>query len=1165
MSDDNTFIKKYCDLFVGRSDVYAIQQPNGSYDSVKLQLEPNDFFGGNTIGLYQLDTDNNVKWAVLDIDIEKKIAKDDPNFDFTKWEQLLQQQVTEASNRLKAQNIPHYVEFSGFRGYHLWVFFDEPTPASVAKDWMHHLFDDMPKVSPHFAWEIFPKQDKLQDNYGSLVKAPLHTHLKSGKATFFVDESFNPINGLPDIKTCKLDPVAVKAATEKTKHAPKSFSATKTKTGVSTPYPVPDNIAKLLANCAQLRDIVEKAEKTNHLDHDERIVLANLGRFFGKPGLDWIHTVLSHCRDYEQNTTAYHVSTLTGNPVHCSTVEKATKNKLCVGCRIKGNTPLYFGYTRISQHYHASNNLIKSLPSVIEKLGLKYNDKANKYVIGFNGHNYSINKQNGLWLIKFNIIDFIRFVRPEDWEVFLNENFPTVNANRFGVEFTEKSILEVFPFRGNIHTFKNYLSERDSEIETILTDDDNYNLIAFTGGGKTYALIKKIQDKQIKAIFLTPYESTAKQLESVYKTKSVYGTVSVDTVKDYVRNSDLICSTYDGLRKILETQIVPEDYVLLIDEAHNLITHSGFRYRALQIIFSNLDNFKKVINITGTPEGVLNNDYKNVKFVKQNQQSHISNYEIIESEEKSITTCVDHIINNPIQKGRVVIFKNSIKGLEVLRDALIERGVSTRKIKILHANEKESKLFESITDNETIPSGIQYVLTTSVISDGVNIVNHDIEAVYLLDVANLILLRQFVARFRKGIKNIYDIIPKAQKPEPKKWFDFPVELKRITALHEQIAEAKTKFLAECGLINSAADTNLLKNAIGDANKELGFFSMNESSDEVLVNYPALTLDLLDTFFSTGFLDVAKRKEYLDSFLNIATTTSQTQKTQTDVTTSRDRVKKRAEKNRKALIKLMNGGPKEVITTYLQKINPSLYHQIKNTVGDIFDPSVTTQQYYDKNKKLLKLKDSQKLIEHYLQFDKFDFPHDFIMELLAKPDNQIADFYLDYYSVLTLEMIEKHSTILKYNKKSLQVFNYAVMKFLYDYFKTTPEFDYDKLSQSLNSYLLSEKISGRKIDRTKLQDIVNRMVVKTRTKKRQGAKVKSVGWKFDRFKNIKDIVDPRREQVIRDSFSKYLSKKADFMKAALFINSLKTSSSSDSAAWKAVDELRKMCADLGSKE
>jgi hypothetical protein len=188
-----------------------------------------------------------------------------------------------------------------------------------------------------------------------------------------------------------------------------------------------------------------------------------------------------------------------------------------------------------------------------------------------------------------------------------------------------------------------------------------------------------------------------------------------------------------------------------------------------------------------------------------------------------------------------------------------------------------------------------------------------------------------------------------------------------------------------------------------------------------------------------------------------------------------------------------------------------------------------------------------------------------MELLAKPDNQIADFYLDYYSVLTLEMIEKHSTILKYNKKSLQVFNYAVMKFLYDYFKTTPEFDYDKLSQSLNSYLLSEKISGRKIDRTKLQDIVNRMVVKTRTKKRQGAKVKSVGWKFDRFKNIKDIVDPRREQVIRDSFSKYLSKKADFMKAALFINSLKTSSSSDSAAWKAVDELRKMCADLGSKE
>lgn len=82
MSDDKSFLQKYWNLFVGRSDAYAIQQPDGSSASMKLQLKAGDFFVGNNIRLYQLYTDNNVKCTVLDIDIEKKVAKDDPIFDF---------------------------------------------------------------------------------------------------------------------------------------------------------------------------------------------------------------------------------------------------------------------------------------------------------------------------------------------------------------------------------------------------------------------------------------------------------------------------------------------------------------------------------------------------------------------------------------------------------------------------------------------------------------------------------------------------------------------------------------------------------------------------------------------------------------------------------------------------------------------------------------------------------------------------------------------------------------------------------------------------------------------------------------------------------------------------------------------------------------------------
>lgn len=1162
MSDN----KRYWDLFVNRDDLYAVQQQDGLYKSIKLKLTPDILFGKETIGLYQLNLDNKVKWAVLDIDIKKNISKDDPNFEIAKWEPLLKQQVTEASNRLKAQNTPHYIESSGFRGYHIWIFFEEPTPANVVKPWMHHVFDDMPKVSEHFEWELFPKQEQLTGKLeGSLVKAPFQTHLKSGKATYFVDENFNPLKGFPDVKTCKLDPVAVKAATEKTKHAPKSFNSSNAAVQTITKYPVPDNIGKMLANCQQLNVIVSKAENINHLDNEERVILANLGRFFGKPGVTWVHAVLSHCRDYNTTTTDYHISMLSGNPVYCDTIEKARKNTLCKNCKNRNSTPISFGYTHIPQHYYESKKLIVKLPEIIEKLGLKYTDKANSYAVKFNNHLYFMNKNSGKWLKEFNIIDFIRFVKPDDWELFLHDNFPDINANKFGLELTGKLITEIFPFKGSVYTFSNFLSERDAEVEQILTDDSSYNIIAFTGGGKTQAVIKKIQDKKLKAIFLTPYESTARQLESKYKVSSVYGTVSIDTVRDYVKNSSLISSTYDGLRKILETQLVPEDYILLIDEAHNLITHSGFRSRALKVIFDNLNTFKKVINLTGTPEGVINNDYKNVKFLKQNQASLISDYTIIVSEEKSPLGCVDHIINNPPGRGKVVVFKNSIKALQTICDALIERGVEKRRIKVLHANEKESAVFESITDNETIPPEVKYVLTTSVISDGVNIVNQNIEAVYLLDVDNLLLLRQFVARFRKGVKNIYDIIPAAKdSTNQKKWFDFPVELKRVIALYEKIAEEKTRFLTECGLVKSAAQVEMLKSAIGNAIREVDFLRISDESEEVIVDHPTLTLDLLETFHSTALIDPQKRKEYLDHFLNVNCKSIAMHKVKTDITVSKERVRAKAEKDKSALVKLIKKDTKKVVTTFLQKINPSLFSQIKNSIGEIYDPSVASQEFYDKYKKILKLKESQRLIEQYMQFYKFGFPHEFIMELLEKKDNEIGEFLLDYYTLLTLEMVQNHSAILKYNKKSLQVFNYAVFKFLYDYFPVKKEFDYDTVLNDVNRHLLSEKITGKKLERTKLQEIVNRMIEKTRVPKRVGTKVKSVGWKFSHFKTIKDIVDPARVPIIQESFNKYLLKKADFMRTGLFSESLRSGSGSDAAVWKNVNEFRKMCSELANE-
>ena len=1165
MSDN----QRYWDLFVNRDDVYAVQNADGSYSSIKSILTHPVLFGDKTIGLYQLNPDNKVKWAVLDIDIDKAAAKDDPNFDIKQWTDRLKQQVNEASKLLKANNVPHYVEFSGFRGYHIWVFFDQPTEASVVKPWMEYTFSQLTKVDEHFAWELFPKQERLSGvGFGSLVKAPLQIHKKSGKRTYFVDNDFQKIEGLPDVSHYKIDPVAVKAATEKTKPAPKGFTAPTTPAQVKTVFPVPDNISKMLANCAQLNDIANKAETTNHLENSERVILANLGRFFGKPGIEWIHSVLQNCRDYDPNTTEYHITMLTGNPIHCMNVEKLrTGNRLCDNCRMKGSTPIIFGYTRVQQHFFAGLELLKAkkLHGLFTKMGLLMVETINGYLVTFNNNKYHIDKQSGSWLGQFNIVDFIRFVRPEDWELFIHQNYPELEVSRFTLERTDKKIGDIFPFKGTTITFNKHLSEATKEVDQVLTDDENFNMIAYTGSGKTFALIKEIQAKKLNAIFLTPYESTAKQLENKYKVKSVYGTVSAAEVQNYLRSNNLVVSTYDGLRKILESRIIAEDYILLIDEAHNLVTHSNFRDAALQKIFDNMTYFKKIINITGTPEGVLNNDYKNIKFVKHNQQTLLANYTIIETHEPSITTCVEHILNNQPDKGKVVIFKNNIKHLEVVREELIKRGVKSQQIKILNSNTKSEALFVSIVEDEKIPAEVKYVLTTSVISDGVNIMNQKVDAVYLLECQNLLLLRQFIARFRKGVKNVYDIIPHPKHDTGgKKWFDFSVELKRMTALYEKIADERTIFLNNSGLIKSNVNTEFLKNAGGNTNNELAFLIVKGSSGLVVVNYQRLTLDMLENFNQVAFLDVAKRKEYIDHFLNLNCNVEEMTKAKVDLTASKDKVKAKTDKDKTTLINFLSKEPAKTVTSYLQHVNQSLMKRLKDRIGDLFDANLPTSDFFNANKKVLKLKESGRMIEKYMLFHRYGFTHDFIIELLKKSDAEIYEFELGYYTQLNLELVRNHSQILKYNKKSLQVFHYAVFKFIYDFFQTHKDFTYDELLKEINTYLLAEKISNRKLDRNKMIELVNRMINKSRSQVRAGKAVKSVGWKFDRFKTISDLVDATHEQTVRDSITHYLKGKAEFMEANLFISTLGLGQKNDTALVQMVTEMRKSLEELTQK-
>jgi hypothetical protein len=141
--------------------------------------------GDITIGLYQLNDEDEVKWLCFDIDVNKGV---------TPSEEILSalQAYTITFATALAEFIPgqFYVEFSGNRGYHVWVFFDAPIAASKVAAFGGYLAEYVePPANMHV--EVYPKQTFIQ-GYGNLVKLPLGVHRKTDQRCFFVRRDFTP-------------------------------------------------------------------------------------------------------------------------------------------------------------------------------------------------------------------------------------------------------------------------------------------------------------------------------------------------------------------------------------------------------------------------------------------------------------------------------------------------------------------------------------------------------------------------------------------------------------------------------------------------------------------------------------------------------------------------------------------------------------------------------------------------------------------------------------------------------------------------------------------------------------------------------------------------------------------------------------------------------------
>jgi len=202
-------------LIINRNDAYAMQKSDGSYIKFSTQVTDETIRkhlkGIITIGAYQFNQENKVKWICFDIDSHPPKNRIESEEDIRKRDEKAEYNRERMCNFLKNANIPFLLEKSGSpHSYHIWVFL-RPVDGKKAKQ-----FATIIKKESGINCEVFPKQEGIGKNsYGNLVKVPLATHQKhKTQSHIMVNGKF--VREFTDLEVEVLDISGFEAPEEKT-------------------------------------------------------------------------------------------------------------------------------------------------------------------------------------------------------------------------------------------------------------------------------------------------------------------------------------------------------------------------------------------------------------------------------------------------------------------------------------------------------------------------------------------------------------------------------------------------------------------------------------------------------------------------------------------------------------------------------------------------------------------------------------------------------------------------------------------------------------------------------------------------------------------------------------------------------------------------------------
>lgn len=308
---ENALQKLYTDLasalfqaFAIRKDAYAIQMPDGAYKAVKRPLTRlrirQMLLAKESLLTYQFEG-SSTRWLCLDFDVPKKALQGGDSL-AVRLQQIetIRREVQVISTRLLGHGIEHLVEFSGNRGFHIWLLFEQKVSRKNGHALLAKVMSEALKApNPDVNIDFFPAAAASTAEFGHGVKLPLSVHTKSGYYSYLIEDirrfevsekiwvrsvgqAFlqeqlrllrkNPLQAFQKVsEAIDLAPHAEPASTFKS--GPKYIRADPTLKGGKVGLKL---VQEQLSQCCIIRDLFERSAAGEKLSEKERLPIVGL-------------------------------------------------------------------------------------------------------------------------------------------------------------------------------------------------------------------------------------------------------------------------------------------------------------------------------------------------------------------------------------------------------------------------------------------------------------------------------------------------------------------------------------------------------------------------------------------------------------------------------------------------------------------------------------------------------------------------------------------------------------------------------------------------------------------------------------------------------------------------------------------------------------------------